>query len=434
MNDRNVLISEYRSLRSEIMKRQDSRILLVGVSVTGIGALLGIILKDNSEFLSNNTYSVFILGFFILLIIIIVLLLTIQQTKQIDMLFKNLKMTEILASYLVLYTDEMSETEVKTRSYLAFYYILIAVLCIFINIIFDVMMPFWIVLLIMLIIVFILASILSKTEIHGNEFYIKYLVDALLNDEDPNIRIRAAKALGNVKNNEEVVEPLINSLADEEDVFEDNAYKEYRVCEAAKISLIKIGKITVDSLIKTLNHDNKRLIVRLEEILGEIGDSRAVKPLSELLDDENYRIRMAAAASLGNIGDKTSAKYLIKFLNDTNDNVVAKTVESLGKIGVEDSKVINQLNNTLKHPSEFVRVSVYKTLGDLANDRSVTPIQKALGKEDNFNTIKEGLISLYKIGTENSINSLKLIHDARIGHSESNYANELIKRIERRKS
>ena len=67
------------------------------------------------------------------------------------------------------------------------------------------------------------------------------------------------------------------------------------------IALCEIGEPAVEILINALKDGEWRLRWHSAEILGEIKDDRAVKPLTDVLNDENNDVRMAATKALERI-------------------------------------------------------------------------------------------------------------------------------------
>ena len=66
-------------------------------------------------------------------------------------------------------------------------------------------------------------------------------------------------------------------------------------------------------------------------ILGNIGDPRAVKPLTEALVYEKPDVRRAATTALGKIDDPGVIKPLIQALDDRDNDVRRRAAEALGK-------------------------------------------------------------------------------------------------------
>lgn len=123
-------------------------------------------------------------------------------------------------------------------------------------------------------------ELLSQGDVAG-------LIEALNYEDDANIRLAAASALGKV-GEAEAVEPLIDTLDDQ------GAVK-----EVAVLSLGEIGDSrAVDALISVLGEDDWEVCSSAAKALGKIGDPRAIQPLIELLDKKNENIRWHANQAL----------------------------------------------------------------------------------------------------------------------------------------
>jgi hypothetical protein len=96
------LLTEYDSLRSEILKRQEARLTILGFTMTAVGIILGISFQGSSPF-ALNSYLAIALGFFALIVIIAALALTIQYTQQ----------NQVIAGYI----REYIETKVPLMGY-----------------------------------------------------------------------------------------------------------------------------------------------------------------------------------------------------------------------------------------------------------------------------------------------------------------------------
>ena len=112
--------------------------------------------------------------------------------------------------------------------------------------------------------------------------------------------------------------------------------------------------LKIDKLIENLNSDHDRRVrIAAAEALGEIGDGRAVEPLSKTLGGEDEYVRRYAAEALGEIGDKRAVEPLIRVLLDDDGHpnefslaeleagVRKSAVGALGKIG--DARAIDTL-------------------------------------------------------------------------------------------
>ena len=135
------------------------------------------------------------------------------------------------------------------------------------------------------------------------------------------MRWQAAETLGEI-GDVRAIKPLINTLNDENNGVRSNSM----------ISLVKIGKPTVELLINALKDKEWQMRGHAAETLGEIGNLRAVKELISTLNDENPWVRMSAANALGNIGDARAVEPLKNILNDKNHDVQITAANALEKL------------------------------------------------------------------------------------------------------
>jgi len=145
-----------------------------------------------------------------------------------------------------------------------------------------------------------------------------------LDDESLIVREKAAKALGQLGNNEAVM-VLIEAL--------NKKTNSSIVCSIIE-SLGKIGDVrSVDTLINFLANEKPEIRECTAASLGKLGDVRAVEHLIAALNDEEERVRWYAADSLGKIGNPICVESLIKRLSDNSARVRESAVTALGQIG-----------------------------------------------------------------------------------------------------
>ena len=182
----------------------------------------------------------------------------------------------------------------------------------------------------------------------GDEAAVVPLITAL-EDEGEKVRKEAADALGKI-GDPIAQEPLKNTLEDQKE----------SVSKAAAIALYKLdAPRTIELLITVLEKGDRN--ERLETIieLGKLGDTRAIKPLIkafnyfqdindlmlivdalrkfgslavepliDALNDRNYIVRFFSAQLLGDIGDTRAIEPLIKTLNDSYSQISGGFVDS----------------------------------------------------------------------------------------------------------
>lgn len=77
--------------------------------------------------------------------------------------------------------------------------------------------------------------------------------------------------------------------------------------------LRKIGdKKVVNSIIKTLRHEDMKVKKEVIRALGELGGDKAITALGECLHDNNIQVRKAAVTALGNTGSDLAKKIIME--------------------------------------------------------------------------------------------------------------------------
>lgn len=163
-----------------------------------------------------------------------------------------------------------------------------------------------------------------------------------LESEDRNIRLSTVRKLGKSRD-ERIIKHLICALKDND--------PDIRL--EASNSLYNFGPIIVDELISLLNEDNLNLRLNLIELLGEIGDNKAIESILPFLNDENIFVRIAAVRSLGGFDDEQIIEPLIANLNDKSYMLRNAIVEVLGSFNNEKAK--DALEKCLDDESYIVR-------------------------------------------------------------------------------
>jgi hypothetical protein len=82
----NVLLEEYKSLRTEVMERQTARLYIAAFTIAAIGTIVGFTLRDDMPSGYETAYFVSALVSFALIVVDAALVLTIQYTQQIRMI------------------------------------------------------------------------------------------------------------------------------------------------------------------------------------------------------------------------------------------------------------------------------------------------------------------------------------------------------------
>jgi HEAT repeat protein len=131
---------------------------------------------------------------------------------------------------------------------------------------------------------------------------------------------------------------------------------------SARDVLIKIGPPAVGPLISALEEGEQQ--TNAADILGTIGDTRAVGPLITALTEDKSAVRLAAAKALGRIGDERAVPPLVTFLGVSRGEERRVAVAALGQIG--DTRAIIPLVALLTEARSLqLRRAVAKALAKL---------------------------------------------------------------------
>jgi len=115
------------------------------------------------------------------------------------------------------------------------------------------------------------------------------------------------------------------------------------------------------------------------EVLGEIGDKRAVEPLIQALKDVKADVRKSAAEALGKLRDRRATEPLIQALKDVKRDVRGSATEALAKIG---EPAVEPLISALRDKDTNVQKGSAETLGEIGDKRAVEPLIHASKVED----------------------------------------------------
>ncbi|MDO5835382.1 MAG: HEAT repeat domain-containing protein [Methanobacterium sp.] len=117
--------------------------------------------------------------------------------------------------------------------------------------------------------------------------------------------------------------------------------------------LVKIGEPAFEPILAASNNSNAVIRRKVCDVLGLMGNARAVKPLIKLLKDPNSYVRRRAANALIQVNNKEAVEPLCAALNDSEYKVRLRALEALGNIG--DPRAILPLSQSLKDPESSVR-------------------------------------------------------------------------------
>lgn len=219
---------------------------------------------------------------------------------------------------------------------------------------------------------------------------VRHFSDPLRNLADPvvSVRISAARELGRMRDGR-AVDALISALSDGDS----------DVIGAARDALVEIGEPAVSGLSLRLNGPDESVRRRAAEILGSIGDARAVPLLIDALTDPHCRAVVIEA--LGQIGDARAVPPLIAYLKTGNQDVRWYASRALGQLG---RAAVEPLAAYLTDKNEDVRKAATEALGAIGAP-AVDTLLSGLQSEPAVR--RAVAVQLGKIGDAQAISHLR---------------------------
>jgi HEAT repeat protein len=224
-------------------------------------------------------------------------------------------------------------------------------------------------------------------------------------NNDPFFRLDSVIFLG-ISSNPKAIPYLIASLSETDS----------EIRETAAEFLEEYGALAVDPLVKALQDSNWEVQWNAAIALKEIGEC-AIRELVPLLHSESWATQWAAAEALmkmktlprslagippewkGVILEK-SGETLASFLDSPSFDMKWRAVITLGEL--QDERAITPLIEALTHTDKQVRERAARTLSNFKDRRAVTPLINAL-QDDYFRVRIQAARSLGKIGDERAI-------------------------------
>jgi len=175
---------------------------------------------------------------------------------------------------------------------------------------------------------------------------------AALADPIPEIRRKAAELLGDISDPASAPY-LISTFTDSLVSFDGEK------------ALFRIGTGAVDDLITALADPSQIIRAKSIDLLGQIGDQKAVNALIDLLTDSDVYIRQMTVNALGRLGDIRSLEPIIGRLHDDSSLVRLEATAVLEWFG--DMRAIQPLKQLLSDDDDRVQKAAQRTLNVLEN-------------------------------------------------------------------
>jgi len=164
-------------------------------------------------------------------------------------------------------------------------------------------------------------------------------------------------------------------------------YDAVDVPKTAAEGLVKIGEPAVLPLIAALGQLRSTGRAKAAEALGEIGDLRAVAPLIAELKDSHSVVRADAARALGKLGDRRAVLPLIAMSRDHQDWVRFTSARAVAALG--HRRGVELLIALLESNHWETRGWAASALGNVGDARAVEPLIAALDDTAEFSDVAE---------------------------------------------
>jgi len=195
-------------------------------------------------------------------------------------------------------------------------------------------------------------------------------LSSALDDEMPEVRLRAAKALGQL-GGVASARKLARALN------EPNRWSTIRIADI----LIGMGRKSIDTVIEAFDGLTREGQLAALDIVGRVRPVSATPWLINKTKDESPDIRARACHALGNIGDPNVHDVLIASLNDNEWPVRAMAAKALGRMLVAGA--IPDLSAALRDPQWWVRHNAARALRAIG-PRGLAALEELVADGDAF--------------------------------------------------
>ena len=243
-------------------------------------------------------------------------------------------------------------------------------------------------------------KILEKLNELQDNTHFDEIENYFISDEDPNVRMEAAKVLAFNYNKKKAIHPLIWVL--ENEIKPDVKYTALSLLVPLAIRN-EFKDTIVESLKKALLSNDDKLKMEAAESLGYLKIKSAVNLLLDTLKSSNKSVRIRVIQALGNLKNEEAVPYLIDNLRLGSFDIWKFSFDALKKISGNERLVqilINILKDTEKNNNNidigYLRRGIIKVLGELGDKRAVFQIINAL-KDWHYWVEEEAILALDKI-------------------------------------
>jgi HEAT repeat protein len=160
---------------------------------------------------------------------------------------------------------------------------------------------------------------------------------------------------------------LVSTLSPEEQQQLDEMIENLQKPNAsqAKRRIIAMGQLAVPTLVQKLHEANVGQGQQIIEVLGRIGDKRALPVLVDYVEDEDKWYRCSAVHAVGRIAKKEAVPLLTASLQDESQEVCINAIQMLGTLG--EPGAIPHLIDLVRDPNPLVSQQAASALVKITN-------------------------------------------------------------------
>ncbi|PKL72214.1 hypothetical protein CVV26_02610, partial [Candidatus Kuenenbacteria bacterium HGW-Kuenenbacteria-1] len=155
------------------------------------------------------------------------------------------------------------------------------------------------------------------------------ILKKMIEDEDYDVRISAAQALGNFG---EKILPILKKMIEDEDS---------NVRRTVAQTLGNLGEKALPILKKMIEDEDLNVRKIVAQALGNFGEE-ALSILEKMVEDEDYDVRISVAQALGNLGEE-ALPILKKMIKDKHFDVRISVAQALSNLGEKALPILKKM-------------------------------------------------------------------------------------------
>ncbi|CAI49705.1 HEAT-PBS family protein [Natronomonas pharaonis DSM 2160] len=168
-------------------------------------------------------------------------------------------------------------------------------------------------------------------------------------------------------------------------------------------------------------NDPERILMAFEQLDSDFMQENCIDALSRLGPEAAFeemnqlaqRREVGAIEVLGKIGDERAVETLSDFVDSGNPPLQKATIRALGEIGSQEAT--QPLANALADEEPMVRSMAARGLGLIGDTRAIAPLEDVLGDDDEPPEVRASAAwALVQIGTERALEAAAAYDDDRV--------------------